>query len=254
MRFYPWVAFTGIVLIATSCGYEIVKGDKEKPHRTQPVPVEVVEDTSHDDCTITETPKGTLISCPDGSSSLIKQPTDGKDGAVGKPGAKGDTGETGASVEGPKGDPGIIGPPGKDGYSCTTTQTDYGSHVACEDDSYSDIMNGTPGFNGTSCTVIQNDFGAAINCDDGTSAVVLNGLTGAAGPQGTSGTNAIYEIIDPCGDDPNHVDEVLLRLNSGDLIAWYRDVGLFNFDAGSWVTTDHQRCNFTVTSNGEVQW
>lgn len=63
---------------------------------------------------------------------------------------------------------------------------------------------------------------------------------------------AIVEIIDPCGDS-NGVDEVLFVLSSGEVVAWYQNLGLAILNNGSYVTTDNQACNFTV-NNGNVNF
>jgi hypothetical protein len=60
---------------------------------------------------------------------------------------------------------------------------------------------------------------------------------------------SIQEIIDPCGDGPG-VDEVLLFLYDGTILAWYQDVGLAELSDGNYVTTDLQSCPFSI-SGGE---
>lgn len=62
----------------------------------------------------------------------------------------------------------------------------------------------------------------------------------------------ITEIIDPCGDHPNKVDEILFRLWTGEIAAWYKDTGFVILEPGDYVTTDKQKCYFTITVDGEV--
>lgn len=90
----------------------------------------------------------------------------------------------------------------------------------------------------------------------------MDGMPGAPGPAGEDGEDgipgadgapAVVEVINPCGLNPHGPDEVILRMSTGDLIAWYQGVGLFVIGDGSYQTTDTQHCRFTVT-NGVVTW
>jgi hypothetical protein len=82
------------------------------------------------------------------------------------------------------------------------------------------------------------------------------GSDGAPGPAGAPGADAVVELLDPCGDGPGH-DEVLIRLQDGRLLAHYAD-GRLQFltliSTGTYVTTDSQRCVFSVSAEGEVTW
>lgn len=101
---------------------------------------------------------------------------------------------------------------------------------------------GKPGEN---CSVEQVSNGAIITCIDST-AVVLNG---------ENGIDAVVEIIDPCGNKPGHFDEVILRLNTGDLLAYFEENGkrfLSILTPGNYQTTDSQKCSFTVDNNYNV--
>lgn len=100
----------------------------------------------------------------------------------------------------------------------------------------------------TQCTVVRTDNGATISCPDGSVVNVAdgtNGTNGTDGVDGLDGADSIIEVIDPCGDGPG-VDEVILRLNDGRLLAWYQGKGLSVLDPGSYVTTDEQKCRFLV--------
>lgn len=117
------------------------------------------------------------------------------------------------------------------------------------------------------CTVVSTTEGTTIVCGN-TSTFIPNGKDGANGQDGTDGANgtdgtngtdgqdgqdAVLEVIDPCGDGPS-VDEVILRLVDGSLLAWYKDKGLFVLSPGNWVTTDSQSCHFTVDANNQITW
>ena len=66
----------------------------------------------------------------------------------------------------------------------------------------------------------------------------------------------VVEIIDPCGDFPGRLDEVILKLSDGSLIAYFEYDNNKKFltvlGPDNYVTTDHQRCSFSVTAEGEV--
>lgn len=64
----------------------------------------------------------------------------------------------------------------------------------------------------------------------------------------------IVELIDPCGDGPGF-DEILLKLGDGTYIAYFQSGNkrhLAVLSPGNYRTTDQQRCNFTITSNGDI--
>lgn len=67
----------------------------------------------------------------------------------------------------------------------------------------------------------------------------------------------VEEYIDPCGDSHNHYDEVILKMSDGTLLALFQQ-GQKSFLAllteGSYQTTDHQGCNFEVSSTNEISW
>lgn len=68
----------------------------------------------------------------------------------------------------------------------------------------------------------------------------------------------IVDIIDPCGDHPTKIDEVILRTQSGKLIASFSDnangqnTRFSIIKVGSYVTTDGTNCHFSVDVNGSV--
>ena len=62
----------------------------------------------------------------------------------------------------------------------------------------------------------------------------------------------ISSIIDPCGNSPG-LDEILLVLEDNSVLAWYKHLGFALLANGSYVTTDRQKCRFTVF-NGVVTY
>lgn len=86
----------------------------------------------------------------------------------------------------------------------------------------------------------------------------VDGTDGTDGVDGTDGADAVVEIVDPCGDDPGEFDEVLLRLSTGDLLAYFEDSGGKRFlsliGPGNYMTTDKQSCPFTVNPDMTVTW
>jgi hypothetical protein len=141
------------------------------------------------------------------------KPDDGRPGRPGQPGAQGEPGVAGKDGgEGPQGVPGPegdMGPQGPEGVP--------GSQ-------------GVPGPEG----------------EEG-----LQGPQGPVGPQGPHGlseTTSIIEVIDPCGPGYDGTDEILLKLSTGELVAWYKHIGLAALSDGDYVTTDKQKCHFKVES------
>lgn len=61
-------------------------------------------------------------------------------------------------------------------------------------------------------------------------------------------------IMDPCGDYPGYPDEVLLLLNDGTILAWYKNVGLSILEEGkTYTTTDKQKCKFSVVDGKLIE-
>lgn len=83
-----------------------------------------------------------------------------------------------------------------------------------------------------------------------------DGKDGADGPPAAGLT--IVKIIDPCGDFTGHYDEILLKLSDGTIVVYFKDNGAREFlavlSAGTYQTTDAQKCIFTVDNAGNVTW
>lgn len=79
------------------------------------------------------------------------------------------------------------------------------------------------------------------------------GKTGPAGSTGADGQDGDFtgqlEVIDPCGDDPNHLDEVLLLIN-GEYYATYDSSYMIRLEPDNYVTEDNQRCAFSIDASG----
>lgn len=67
----------------------------------------------------------------------------------------------------------------------------------------------------------------------------------------------VISFIDPCDDKPGAFDEVLLRAENGQLVAYFEQGGnrfLSILSPGNYRTTDSQACNFTVDANNQVHY
>lgn len=63
----------------------------------------------------------------------------------------------------------------------------------------------------------------------------------------------VTKMIDVCGDDPGHYDEIVLKTNTGKYIAYFEDGGkrfLTEIPFGNYSSTDRQVCSFTISSSG----
>lgn len=99
------------------------------------------------------------------------------------------------------------------------------------------------------CTVDEVDSGAIISCEDGSTAVIYDGEDGEDGMDAVS---PILYMLDPCGDHPGHVDELLIVTDSG-VIAWYKNIGLVLIEPNvRYRTTDKQKCTFEINSDYEL--
>jgi hypothetical protein len=70
------------------------------------------------------------------------------------------------------------------------------------------------------------------------------------------GYDSIIGYIDPCGDGTGY-DEIILQTVSGQLIAYFESGSnrfLSNLPAGNYRTTDQQACNFSVDSDGNLNY
>lgn len=90
--------------------------------------------------------------------------------------------------------------------------------------------------NSENLTTLQNDLNSLDNLLDS----FING----------------YAVkIDPCGDNPNKIDEILIKLYDGSILAVFKDGQYFMsfLKDGNYKTTDKTNCYFQV-NNGNVTW
>lgn len=208
-----------------------------------------------DSCTVSPLPQGALITCQDGTSSIIYN--------------------------------GMIGSIGLDGKSCSVLDTNDGAIIMCQDGTSVEIKDGESitgptgpsGNDGINSVTSLLDVLPSQGCVNGgtmfsvgldinrNNVLDVNEVVHASLIcNGTNGQNAIIspftpvDIIDPCGDTPNQFDEILIRLANGMILADisknmsgdYTRLGII--PSGNWITTDETNCHFTVLSNGTVTW
>lgn len=94
--------------------------------------------------------------------------------------------------------------------------------------------------------------------DPGESIVGPPGSPGSPGLPGVPGQDgAGAEVVDPCGDHPDKIDDVLLSIG-GTLVLGTVKVGgktyLASLSPGVYQTQDGTGCAFAVTDDGEVLW
>lgn len=109
---------------------------------------------------------------------------------------------------------------------------------------------GKDGKDGESCSLEQVTNGVLVKCPTG-NAVVYNGI------DGRDGTDSVLEIIDPCGNQENQFDEIILRLSDGSLLCYFQSGDqrfLSLIGPGNYITTDNQSCYFTVNEDLTVEW
>ena len=166
------------------------------------------------------------ISCPDGSEEIISDGKDGQDG--------------------------------QDGTSCSVEDMIGGAMISCGE-TQAFIKDGANGADGSACSVAQDSSGsgALISCSDGSSAFIKNGDDGQNGENGKDGLDFVAEVIDPCGQQTTHgLDEVLLRLHSGDILAHFaqgdKQYLTILVKNKSYITTDGTGCKFTIDKEGKV--
>jgi hypothetical protein len=155
----------------------------------------------------------------------VESGKDGQNGANGVDGSDGQDGKDGLD--------GANGADGRDGL---------------------DGVNGADGLDGANGADGRDGLDG-VNGADG-----LDGLNGTDGKDGADGESPIpIEVIDPCGDNPNVIDEVILRMPDGKLLASFsdneegRNTRFSVLPEGTFMTTDGSRCVFTV-SNGNVSF
>ena len=73
---------------------------------------------------------------------------------------------------------------------------------------------------------------------------------GTNGSDGVDGSSSVVSVLDPCGDEPGHHDELVMVLDDGTYLAWLKNVGIVELLEGVlYRTTDHQRCRFIIDND-----
>jgi hypothetical protein len=156
---------------------------------------------------------------------------------------------------------GPAGPKGLPGENCSVIEAVNGAIISCQDNSVL-IVNGSQGIPGLKGL----DGATGVDGQDGTpGAAGEKGETGEIGPMGPAGADSVYqitELIDPCGPTPGFVNEILLKLANGQLVASFSsnssgaNTRLGVLPPGNYQTTDTsevgKRCRFTVTLTGAI--
>jgi hypothetical protein len=112
------------------------------------------------------------------------------------------------------------------------------------------------------CTTQEANGLINVNCPNGVNysfPAPTDGIDGQDGVDGQNGTNGMNAqgilVVDPCGDNLNQVDEVLLIFPDKSVLAWYQGVGFVVLTPGvTYQTTDSQRCIFKIDSNANVSY
>lgn len=119
-----------------------------------------------------------------------------------------------------------------------------------KDIKYFEVCNGQNGTNGKDGLAGKD----GLNGKDG-----VNGKDGKDGSDGKDGTNALPVIIvDPCGDAPGIIDEILIMLPTGQVMASLSDktnghnTRLSILPPGSYMTTDGSSCKFKISATGDI--
>lgn len=208
---------------------------------------------------------GALISCTDGSSSLI---LNGERGATGVQGVAGEDGRSCSVSRSRHSDYATISCPGsqsvrvydgedgrdgRNGVGCSVRTVSGGAQVTCGH-GVAFISNGFNGTNGTSCSVTRESGRAKITCGS-SFAYVNDGEDGA--DSALANALGIADILKPCGDEfPN--DEVFMKLTDGRVLAVYdggpqEDRLTIVVPGMQYITTDRNRnrtCHFTINAAG----
>jgi hypothetical protein len=103
-------------------------------------------------------------------------------------------------------------------------------------------------------SLIINDLQVTLNTvqsQASVNAVDIVALQNAISDVEAMQANGVVEVIDPCGDMAGEFDEIILRLNSGEHVAYFESGGkrfLSVLGNGSFQTTDKQKCNFSIVN------
>jgi len=183
---------------------------------------------------------GVQVTCSDGNTFVVENGQDGSNGLDG-----------------------ITPEDGVDGYSsvfsviAATQCSNGGSTIFLATDTNRNGVLDTSDSNITSATIC-NGINGANGVDGVDGAQGPKGDQGDAGADGVSPTFTAIQLIDPCEDQQGIMDEILLRLSDGTIIASVSDKAngentrFSVITPGSYMTTDGSKCYFTVDASGNI--
>lgn len=179
---------------------------------------------------------------------------DGKNGSNGKNGVNGQDGMDGA--DGQDGADGVNGTDGQDGYSSVMSVFDAGEMCAFG----GSIVFSAQDSNKSGALELEQDSNimSFIICNGQDGMNGADGQDGADGADGQDGESFPVEVIDPCGDTAGIIDEVLLRMPDGSILASIsqspngKNTRLSILPSGNYITTDGSSCVFSIDENGNI--
>lgn len=178
-------------------------------------------------CKVKDVDSGVIVSCEGSEDLLVEDGKSGKKGEIGRKGPKGETGSQGES--------------GKDGLTSLVdaNRSSVDSQI-CESEQ-GVVINLGLDVNKNLILDSQEISKTEVVCD------------GSSGEDGEDANSSflITQVLDPCGNTPNKPDEIILKLQNGSFMAWYKNLGLSLLEKNvHYRTTDKQKCDFEITEDG----
>jgi hypothetical protein len=181
-------------------------------------------------CTVIPIENGIMITCPDGTSQVIKNGQPGLNGSDGLNGSNGNNGNTGSN--------GSNGTNGTNGLNGINTLMSFDNSTTCLNGGL--LVSYGLDLNNNSLLDLTEIQGSANICNG------INGLNGSMGPQGPSGTNGHSVLVMSgttlAGDG--------LCTNGGSVLTLGTDVNDDNILDGTEQTSVAVICNGVDGSNG----
>ena len=103
-----------------------------------------------------------------------------------------------------------------------------------------------------------DDNGILNSIEVAVTSTICNGIPGIDGVDGISPTFTSIDIIDPCGDSAGIIDEIFIKMPSGQFIGSISDnssgknTRFSILMPGSYITKDGSKCHFTIDSNDDI--
>lgn len=235
---YALCVLSGCLAIVAACG-RVVADPASQPTASS--------------CSVISEEGGARVSCGE-TSVFIPNGKDGENGSDGKAGENGRDGQTGA-----QGSAGSSGEPGAPGAEGARGERGYSTVVA--------LISSVHSCNAGGITIltaldINGDGAVTVGTDDAIQSAEI--CHGERGSDGADGENAPptplspVEIINPCGESGEGFDEVFLRLANGTILASFsenangKNTRFSVLTPGNYMTTDGDRCYFTIGSGGTL--